>query len=135
VEAGTNLESDEMNKTYVEFFYPGSFVSETSTREVADRSPITDIPKGAYGYRFYSQSEVVIDGETLTGPIKERSGMIYFGEVMSLVDVSKLPRTEILQSNMRCNHWETVVRTVRGNFQNLNEGDQVLAPLPSMKSA
>jgi len=122
-----------MNKTYVEFFYPGAFVSETSTCEVTDRSPVTDVPVGVYGYRFFSRSEVEVDGEVLTGADKDHSGITYFGEVMSLDDVAKLPRTEILQSNMRGNGWASVVRTVRGNFQPINERDIVLAPLPSMK--
>lgn len=124
-----------MIKTYVEFYYPGTFVSETSTREVSDRSPITDVPVGVYGYRFFSRSEVELDGEILTGKIKDCSGITYFGEVMTIDDVAKLPNTEILQSNMRCNEWSKVVRTVRGNFQSIDERDIVLPPLPSMVPA
>jgi hypothetical protein len=33
----------------------------------------------------------------------------------------------ILVSNMECNKWDRVVRTVCGNFQPLNEGDKVIS--------
>lgn len=115
-----------MNITYVEFLFPGTFFSETTTREVDDRSPPTDIPKGCYGYRFFSQSKAEVNGEVLRGMPKDYSGTTYFGEVLTLDDIEKLPGTEILQSNMRINEWETIVRTIRGNYQPLYEGDKVI---------
>lgn len=116
-----------MNKTFVEFFFPGSFVSETTAREVIDRSTPKDIPNGAYGYRFYSQQQVELGDETLRGEPKDYSGTTYFGKAMTLDEVAALPiDTTILQSNMRCNGWARVVRTIRGNFQPLTANDTVI---------
>lgn len=118
-------------KQYIEFFYPGLFVSESSEQEVADRTPPVELPKGAYGYRFFARSEVTHDGETLRGQPKDYSGMTYYGEVMTLEEVKALTPSgdyRILVSNMECNGWGRVVRTVRGQFMPLNDGDSVVAP-------
>jgi hypothetical protein len=120
-----------MLKQYVEFFYPGSFVSESSVQEVADRNPPAELPKGAYGYRFFSRSEVTQDGETLRGQPKDHGPMTYCGEAMTLEDVKALTPAgdyRILVSNMECNGWDRVVRTIRGQFMPLNDGDVVLPP-------
>ena len=118
-----------MLKQYIEFFYPGSFVSESSTQEVADRTPPAELPKGAYGYRFFARSEVTQDGETLRGQPKDHSSMTYYGEAMTLEEVKALtPSSDyrILVSNMKCNGWGRVVRTIRGQFMPLNDGDVVV---------
>lgn len=120
-----------MLKQYIEFFYSGSFVSESSAQEVADRAPPDELPKGAYGYRFFARSEVTQDGEILRGSPKDYSGMTYFGEVMTLEEVKALTpysdyRTIVI--NMDCNKWGRVVRTVRGQFMQLNDGDFVVTP-------
>ena len=120
-----------MLKQYIEFFYPGSFVSETSTQEVVDRTPPDELPKGAYGYRYFAQSEVTQDGETLCGKPKDYSGTTYYGDVMTLEQVKALtPSSDyrILVSNMECNGWERVVRTIRGQFMPLHAGDSVAVP-------
>lgn len=121
-----------MLKHYVEFFYPGSFMSESSAKEVSDRNAtVTEIPQGAYGYRHFSREEVTQDGELLLGKAKDHSPMTYFGEVLTLEQVQALKPAknyDILISNMKCNGWDRVVRTVRGNFQPLNEGDKVVSP-------
>ncbi len=120
-----------MLKQYIEYFYPGSFVSESSAQEVADRTTPGELPKGAYGYRFFARSEVTQDGETLRGQQKDHSPMTYFGEVMTLDEVKALtPFSDyrILVSNMECNRWDRVVRTIRGQFMPLNAGDSVVTP-------
>lgn len=124
-----------MKKTYIEFFFPGPFVSESETKEVADRSAPRDVPRGAYGYRFFSRTEVECDGETLRGQATDTSGMHYYGEILTIDDVEKIAGTGILQSNMRCNRWDKVVRTVRGNFQPLTGDDVVIATPPPWAGA
>lgn len=117
-----------MNKTYVEFLLPGSFFPEAITREVADRSPPQDIPRNTFGYSFFSRTVMQQDGETLIGPVRERSPTTYFGEVMAVEQVEALPGDhEILLSNMRINGWSRVVRTTLGNFRPLEKGDSVIA--------
>lgn len=120
-----------MLKQYIEFYYPGSFVSETSAQEVSDRTPPSELPKGAYGYRFFARSDVTQDGETLRGQPKDHSPMTYYGESMTLEEVKALAPSgdyRILVSNMECNGWDRVVLTVRGQFMPLNAGDSVVAP-------
>lgn len=65
------------------------------------------------------------------GKPKDYDPMTYFGEVLTLDQVKALEPAknyDILVSNMECNKWDRVVRTVRGNFQPLNEGDKVVSP-------
>lgn len=117
-----------MKKTYVEFYFAGSFMSEISVHEVENRNRPIDIPPNAFGYSFYDREETVIDGEKLTGAIKNRSPMTYFGQAMTLDEVKRnVPNSNILISNMQCNGWDKVVRTKLGNFQPLQENDVVLA--------
>jgi len=120
-----------MLKQYIKFFYPGSFVSESSIQEVADRTLPTELPEGSYGYQFFARSEVTHDGEVLRGQPKDYSGMTYYGEVMTLDEVKALTPSRdyrILVRNMECNGWDRVVRTVSGQFVPLNAGDSVVTP-------
>lgn len=117
-----------MNVTYIEYFYVGSFFSESSTAVVENRNRPENIPGNAFAYRFFDREEMVVDGEKLMGSPKNYSGTTYFGEEMTLDDVIKnVPNSEILQSNMRSNGYKTVVKTRRGNFQPVQQGDTVLA--------
>lgn len=120
---------NKMLKQYVEVFFPGSFVSETSVREVANRVDAFELPRGAYGYRFFARNEIEQDGETLKGGRKDVGPMTYYGEVLTLEDVQALPGGHrILVSNMKCNKRERVVRTIYGDFHPLDAWDVVLAP-------
>lgn len=117
-----------MLKQYIEFFYPGSFVSETSVQEVADRTPPTELPKAAYAYRFFARSEVMQDGEMLRGQPKDYSPTTYYGEAMTLEEVKALhgDSHRILIGNMECNRWKRVVRVACGQFFPLEDGDVVV---------
>ena len=118
-----------MLKQYVEFFFPGSFASETSAQEVASRADAVELPRGAYGYRFFARREIEQGGEVLKGERKDIGPMTYYGEVLTLEDVQSLTGDyRILASNMKCNGWDRVVRTVRGNFQPLDTCDVVVTP-------
>jgi hypothetical protein len=115
-------------KHYITFYFPGVFVSNETVREVSDRDAQITAPPGAYGYRVHSRTELRQDGETLVGAPRDFGPMTYFGEVLTVAEVEALPGDhEVLLSNMRCNGWDRVVRTVRGTFQALSEGDVVLS--------
>lgn len=117
-----------MLKHYIEYSFPGSFMSNHKVEELQARIAPDVLPENCFAYQFFDRTEVTEDGETLTGPRKNTSPMYYLGETLTLEDVKALPGdTQILQSNMRCNGWDTVVRTVCGNFQPLREGDVVIA--------
>ena len=117
-----------MLKHYIEYSFPGSFMSNLSVKELQARVVPDVLPDNCFAYRFFDKTEVAEDGEILTGPRKNESPMYYLGESLTIEDVQALPGDhEILQSNMRCNGWDNVVRTVCGNFQPLRDGDVVIA--------
>lgn len=117
-----------MLKHYVQFSYPGAFFSEHSTEEIAERNAeLVKVPEGAFAYQFYDREEVEVDGETLRGECKNYSGFTYFGKAYTLEEVkSEFPQYTTLISNMECNGWNKVVRTRRGNWQPIEEGDIVI---------
>ncbi|MEK6908732.1 MAG: hypothetical protein AABX23_01630 [Nanoarchaeota archaeon] len=119
----------ETLKHYVEFLYLGSFFSESSAQEVEARDPsVVQTPREAFGYAFFDRQEYVAqDGEILVGEPRNRSGMHYFGKLMSLDDVKReVPNSDILQSNMRSNGWKKIVKTRRGNFQPFEKKDVIV---------
>lgn len=115
-----------MLKHYVEFVYPGSFFSETTIKEVDTRDVRMDLPKGAFAYRFFSRQVAMIHDETLVGDKKDYSPMTYFGETFTVDQIKEMPGDHsILIRNMEGNKWDRVVKTIRGNFLPLLEGDIV----------
>lgn len=116
------------DKHFVEFFSPGTFVSESSqlpiddwdikkaielSKEITERYNAT--PYG-FVFRTYRVSDPIDDGQggTLTIEKKElkKSGLYYItGKVLTYdqLSVSKSKDIEILVSNMRCNLWPAVV--------------------------
>jgi hypothetical protein len=115
-------------KHYVEFFSPGSFFSETSTREISswDTGKAVALSKnikeryGAspYGFRFFTQIEHQPIPDSEGGTLKvqpkivERSGMYYLGgELETYDDVANRndPKESILRSNMQGNDWWVVI--------------------------
>lgn len=113
---------------YATFTYPGSFVSESSTREIADPLKV-EVPKGAYAYKTFARTVAVIDGEELLGPPRDHSPETIYGEVYDVARVEReVPDNRILLSNMRCNGWAEVIRTASGRLVNRNPGDIVISP-------
>lgn len=127
------------------YMWPGSFFNETSVVEISEgtlEAALAAMPdttwhgRHAFGFeigettlkRFISD-----DGEErwlATGPSR-KLGRWYFGVSMSIDDVAaenvaNAGEYVILLSNMRGNGWHTVVRTVAGIFQPVEEGDTVL---------
>ena len=77
-----------MLKHYVEFLYPGLFVSEASVEEIAERDvKKVELPDNCFGFCFFDRTVTVIDGQTLTGDRKNVSGWYYQGEKMTLEQV------------------------------------------------
>lgn len=116
-----------MTVHYVRFLFPGSLFPEERTQRLESRTAVIDVPANCFAYEFFDREEVEAGGETLVGSPKNQSGRTYFGEVLTLDDVKRLPGDYgTLISNMECNGWAKVVRTRRGNFQPLNENDRVV---------
>jgi hypothetical protein len=124
--------------TYVEYLHPGSFVAETSGKEVPNRNPqreAAEAPESAYGFRYYDRfsDTAKLDGAEveLTSKSLRRSKIYYIGgEVLTVADVERMDqeakvngkdgweqsRHEILLSNMRGNRWDQVLRARTGNI-------------------
>jgi len=115
-----------MIKHYIEWFYPGSFVSDSSSHLVEERVRPTEIPARAYAFRFYSRKEVELDGEVLLGEKRDFSGTTYFGEEVTQEQIVEQMGTKcILYQNMKCNGWKSVVRTIKGQYMPIQEGDTI----------
>lgn len=116
-------------KHYVERFYPGIIVSETSVEEIEDRIPTSiKLEEGCYGFRFFDKSIAVIDGETLIGERKNISGIYYPGGVVYSIDGVKKhhPEMETLIKNMERNSIDAVVKTKVGNWQQFHKEDNII---------
>ena len=128
-----------MDKHFVIFFSPGTFVAEMSTKEI----DLWDIDKAVkmsygikerygatpYGFQFITKGRGISD---LDSKVTKRSSMFYLGgEVLTLEDVKDRndPSDKILISNMECNNYKRVITNANsykftGPF---NKGDVVLA--------
>lgn len=117
-----------MLKHFVEFSFPGTLFNNHSHAEIAERDPaLVTVPEGAFAYRFYDQEHMMVDNELLTGECKNYSGYTYLGKAYTLEEVKRdFPQHTTLIQNMECNGWNNVVKTRRGNWQPLNEGDTVI---------
>jgi hypothetical protein len=108
-----------MKKHFVTFFSPGTFVAETTTKEI----DLWDVERAMemsgevlerydalpYGFQFTTRERGDSDFDS-----KEvaRSGMYYLGgEVLTIDDLKKQndPSNRILISNMEINGWDRVV--------------------------
>lgn len=118
-----------MNKTFVVFLSPGSLFPNEQHVEVLNRGVKVNVPNNCFGYYFYDRAETTLDGETLYGQPKNKSGRTYIGEVVTIEQVEKELPQSILYSNMRSNKWDKVVRTRMGNYQPIESGDTVIPNL------
>jgi hypothetical protein len=132
-------------KHFVTFYSPGTFVSETSTKEIPD----WDIYKamemaheiveryGAtpYGFRFHTS----VRGPDDFNPKETKRGNMYFlgGRIKTLAEVEARndPNDRILISNMKSNDFKSVVvndNSYRSTMP-LNEGDMIVEWTPRKK--
>lgn len=118
----------------VEFYYPGSLVSESQCKEINVTDPRNvKVPEGAYAFQLYTavRREVQVpDGDPpMVAHHRENESVEYYpgGEILSMDDVAALEGDhKILLSNMRCNHWNMVIRSRIGNFQPKTDKTEVL---------
>lgn len=127
-----------MEKHFVTFYSPGSFVAETTERPI-DTWDVPTAQKMAksikerhgatpYGFRFTTRGRGKDD---LDSKVIATSPMHYLGgkvETLAEVEARNDPRDKILIQNMRGNGYERVVTTTNGYrwTQPLDKGDVVL---------
>lgn len=116
-----------MLKHYVTFLFPGSFYPEESTKEISSREEKIDAPENCFAYEFWDRNEIEQDGEILRGKAINKSGRYYFGEVFDQQQVADLvPDNSTLLFNMKCNGWDKLIKTRKGNWQPLMPEDVVV---------
>ena len=123
-----------MLKHYVEFFYPGVFVAETSDRQIKkrDAKSIKRPDDKPYAFRFFSREEKKSNGEILSGKNKDYSGMYYFaGEVYTIEQLKcEFSKESILIRNVEANGYKAAIFTDCGNWQPIEKNTIVLKELP-----
>lgn len=136
-----------MQRHFVTFFSPGTFVAETTEKPVEswDVDAAVEMAHGIterynatpYGFQFSTRSRGPDD---LDSKVSARSPMYYLGgkvETLEEVEARNDPKEEILRSNMRGNGWHRIItndnswRTCRP----LEEGDIVLDFTPRKRTA
>lgn len=119
-----------MTQIFIEYFYPGSFVSESTIEKRSNRNLPKRFPRGCYCFRFFETTEVKLKGEKLTGQPKNYSPKYFIsGEALTLKQVRKKhPEKHILISNMEINKWHRIILTKFGQAFPLAEKDIILKP-------
>lgn len=127
------IEVKEYKKTFVEYFFPGIIVSESSRQECSRRDKkkwAREIPEGAYRFCFYDVNymEDAKTGEILKSKQSNKSKSYYVdGVVMDKESVEKnIPDSRILLANMNANGWDLVIKTRRGNVQPFTDDCEVV---------
>lgn len=108
-----------MRKHFVEFFSPGTFVSESSIVEIDswDVNKAIEIAKTIkerhdatpYGFLFITRER---NDDELDSKITNKSNMYFLGgkiETIEEIEKRNLPEERILISNMKCNDWDKVI--------------------------
>lgn len=131
-----------MKKHFVIFYSPGTFVSETTEREIDswDVEQAMDVARtikerhGAtpYGFCFITRSRA---DDELDSKVTERSNMYFLGGTVRHLDfiiLENKPDEQILISNMRNNGWDRVIENCNSYkiTQPLKKDDVVLEWTP-----
>ena len=117
-------------KKWVTFSHPGSFMSETTSRNVNSFDPhAIEWPPSAYAFAFYQREDVIDGSETYVGKA-EQVGPTYYHPNTEKYDIEGVkrffPEATILISNMECNGYEYVVKCRAGNWQPYNSNECVI---------
>ena len=118
-----------------EFFCPGSFFANTTTRELTSLDPAAVTwPDNAYAFCLTHRVDMVDGADTYRGESKQIGPMYYHpaSTVETLEQVKRNPKaTPTLISNMEFNGWTHVVWTRWGNWpQPFRPGETVvLSPI------
>ena len=118
-----------IKRTYVEFFYPGTFFDESSVKEVASRSiKKLIIPKEAFAFQFFDVLSTDEGGVKLESDRLNISPIYYCGgRVMTLGEViEEMPEAIALISTMKANHLRRVIKCRTGNFKPFSYKDRYI---------
>lgn len=127
-----------ITKDYVVFCSPGSFVHETTTKEIdgwdvhraVEMASEINERYNSKPFGFYFRTKGRHDHE-LDSKVLDESKMYYLGgkvESLAEVEARNDPKEEILRSNMKCNHWDYIITNTNSYkiTQPIRKGDIVL---------
>ena len=121
---------NHVRKTYIEFLYPGSFFSESSTQEGTTRDVSkVKVPKNAFGFEFFDILSAVVDADGKKARITSKrinvSPMHYYGgKLYTVAELKrKFPNERILISNIEDNGHRKAIRCRTGNWQPFEKTD------------
>ena len=127
-----------MQKHFVTFYSPGTFVHETTTKEIASwdveqakvmaRDVVERYAAKPFGFQFTTRSRGPDDfdsSETARSPFYYLGGKVY---TLVEIEARNDPDEKILRSNMRSNGYDRVIVNENSyrSTHPLNEGDVVL---------
>ncbi|OGH92613.1 MAG: hypothetical protein A2534_00145 [Candidatus Magasanikbacteria bacterium RIFOXYD2_FULL_39_9] len=119
-----------VRKHFVQFLYSGSFFSEDSSKEVAERNPSkVEVPQGAFCFSFYDQivGVAIENGKEIpvsSGMLDKSSNYYYGGKVYTVARLKKeFPNDKTLISNIEGNGYKRAIRCRTGNWQPFENGD------------
>lgn len=131
-----------LQKHYVTFYSPGTFVAETTSKPVAawDVDVAIEMAKsikerhGAvpYGFSFQTRGR---EEDDLDSKEIARSNFYWLGgkvETLTEVESRNDPKEDVLRGNMQCNGWDKIITNTNSWkwTQPLAEGDVVLEWTP-----
>ena len=123
---------------FVTFYSPGTFVAESTTKEITAWDTVLAIELAAgiverygarpFGFRFTTRGR---EDDDFDSKETAKSGMYYLGgtvQTLTELEAKNDPSESILLSNMRANGWDKVIVSSKGWrwSQPLKDGDIVL---------
>jgi hypothetical protein len=131
------VEVERIEKNFVEFLIPGIMVAETSTKECTEETrkhPETvDFGDHYFAFRFFRRTFTTVNGETLKGEPRDKTGWFYEGYEMPVDEVMKLgSKHHILKDNVdpKYHTYRGVVWTMFGQVMPLDKDDVVIKHVP-----
>jgi len=123
-----------VRKTYIEFLYSGSFMSESSTQEINTRDVSkVKVPKDAFCFSFFDILSVVVETDRrkvqLTSERINVSPKHYYGGKLYTAAEFKraFPSERILINNIKGNNYKKIIKCRTGNWQPFEETAVLIA--------
>jgi hypothetical protein len=105
-------------KHFAIVFFPGFAMSNQTTLEVKDRTPdAVSLSKSCFAFRFFDQTEVEFEGETLKGKPKNYSGTYFIDGVVCSVDEAVSTHSFDVANLCTLRPEELLVKTRSGSWQ------------------
>ena len=105
-------------KHYAIVFFPGTIQSNQTTIEIKEREPeAVPFSKSSYGFRFFDQTEIEFEGETLKGEPKNHSGTYFIDGIVCSVDEAERNHNLVTINLCHLRPEELLVKTRSNNWQ------------------